>query len=282
MLSAELFEGGVVRFLMARRLLGRDLYPAACYLVDGVLVDSGIHHLRRALAAALAGRPLTALVNTHAHEDHMGANAPLQRERGVPVLAHPDALPVLADPRLLSLRPYQRIFFGEPAPSAGRAIGNAVETERHLFRVMHAPGHSADHLVLYEPRRGWLFSGDAFIAGADRVFRRSYDLGRMTETLRMLAALDAEVMFTGMGQVVRRPARQIERKLDYLGEIAERIAALGRQGAAPAEIARRLFPGDFAVRVVTSGDFAAEHLVRSVLRHRAPRPSPPPPGGPPR
>ena len=88
----------------------------------------------------------------------------------------------------------------------------------------------------------------------------------MTATLRMLASLGAEIMFTGMGNVVRRPAKQIERKLDHFEEISHRIGMLRREGLKAAEIAKRLFPGDLAVRLVTSGDFSAEHLVRSVLR----------------
>lgn len=259
-------DDGVVRFAMARRLLGKDLYRAACYWVDGLLIDSGISHRRMDLATSLSGYPVSAIVNTHAHEDHMGANALLQSARRVPVFGHTKALPTIEDPRKLSLLPYQRLFFGEPSPAIGTPVDETIATRCHTFRVLHAPGHSPDHIVLHEADRGWLFAGDAFIAGQDRVFRGCYDIREMTATLRMLASLGAEIMFTGMGNVVRRPAKQIERKLDHFEEISQRIGMLRREGLKAAEIARRLFPRDLAVRLVTSGDFSAEHLVRSVLR----------------
>lgn len=266
MFKVDVVEGDVARFVMARRLLGKNLYRAACYLADGLLVDTGIPLLCGKIEKALSDKPLSAIVNTHAHEDHMGANAVLQKGRRVPIFAHENALPVLSDPGKLSLLPYQKLFFGEPAPSTGKPIGDSIRTERHLFKVIRSPGHSSDHVALYEESRGWLFSGDAFIGGHDRVFREGYDILEMTKTLGKLSSLGAGVMFTGMGNVVRNPARQLARKLSYFEETSQRIARLHRKGMAPSDIAKRLFPGDFTVRLFTSGNFSAENLVRSFLR----------------
>ncbi len=266
MLNADVVEDGVVRFVMARRLLGKKLYRSSCYLVDGLLVDSGIPHLRKSFVKSLAGRNVSAIVNTHSHEDHIGANALLQETRGIPVFAHERALPILSDPGKLSLLPYQRVFFGEPLPSTAKPAGDVVSTGKHRFRVIHSPGHSADHIVLFEEGRGWLFSGDAFIGGQDRVLREGFDLRGIVKTLKMLASLGAGVMFTGMGNVVRNPGKQIERKISYFEEVSEKIRKMRREGMESPEIARRLFPGDLAVRLVTSGNFSAANLVQAFLR----------------
>jgi hypothetical protein len=65
--------------------------------------------------------------------------------------------------------------------------------------------------------------------------------------------------------VIGSPSKKIERKLSYYEEITHKIGKLRREGMEAPEIARRLFPGDRTVRIVTSGNFSAAHLVKSVL-----------------
>ena len=108
----------------------------------------------------LDNRKVCFIVNTHSHEDHIGANKAVQAKFGSQILAHSDALPVLLDPSTQKLRPYQIVMWGYPQSSTGTAIGEELETEHHKFRVIHTPGHSPDHITLYEPDRGWIFSGD--------------------------------------------------------------------------------------------------------------------------
>ena len=171
MFRAEAIEGGVVRMVMSRELFGKELYPAACYLAGGLLVDTGIAHLSKDLVSCLKGKPVESIVNTHAHEDHMGANALLQKIFKVPIYAHRDALPIIAHPERLKLLPYQKFYFGLPAPADAEPIAEVLHVGGHRFRVHPAPGHSPDHILLHEEERGWLLCGDAFIAGQDRVFR---------------------------------------------------------------------------------------------------------------
>lgn len=254
--------------VMSRELFGKELYPAACYLVGGLLVDTGIAHLRKDLVSFLKGKPFEAIVNTHAHEDHMGANALLQQVFKVPIYAHREALPIISRPALLKLLPYQKLYFGLPAPAHADPIPEVLEAGGHRFRVHPAPGHSPDHVLLHEEEHGWLFCGDAFIAGQDRVFRGSYDLAEILGTLRRILALAPEIMFTGMGAVLRRPAARVRGKIAQYEEAAERAADLFRSGFGEKEISRKLFPGDGMVRFVTTGDFTALKLVRAFLRYK--------------
>jgi len=258
-------DNGITQRLTARHCFGRDLYPAASYLVDGLLVDTGTAREECVFLQSLDGISVRMIVNTHSHEDHIGCNGLLQSFRRLPVLAHPLALPVLRNPRLLSLLPYQRFLFGFPRPSDGEPIGDSVTTGRYAYRVLALPGHSRDHIGLFEETRGWLFSGDAYIGGRDRVLRRDYDVWDMIRTFRSLASLPINAMFTGTGHVLHDPVRRIERKLEYLLEMEEQVRDLKNAGMEEREIARRLFPGDLFLRLATSGHFAATHLVRSFL-----------------
>ncbi len=258
-------SAGVTRFVMARSVLGRDLYRAACYLVDGLLVDTGMAHVGKALFGCLESENVQAIVNTHSHEDHIGCNAALQETRGIPVYAHPLAIPVIGEPSILALRPYQRFFFGYPRPSNAVPAGFTISTGRRDFRVMQTPGHSPDHISIYDEERGWLFCGDAYFGNRERVLRADYDVWEMIGTFRSLAALPLETLYTGTGAVVLHPARRIQRKLEYLLETANRVWSLREAGLDAGRIARRLFPSDLAIRTFTSGHFSAENLVRSFL-----------------
>ena len=66
------------------------------------MVDTGCAHTHKELLKALEGRPVERIVNTHTHEDHIGANGALQWQNPrLDILAHPLALPVLADGKIV-------------------------------------------------------------------------------------------------------------------------------------------------------------------------------------
>lgn len=265
MLQRQSYDA-VQAFIMSRPILGHSFYQTAAYWVDGLLVDSGCFHTARQLLLATAGLPLAQVVNTHGHEDHIGANALLQKERGARVLAHPLALPILANPRRQHLHPYRRLFWGWPQPSAGLAAGAWVETERHRFRVIPTPGHSPDHIALHEPERGWLFSGDAFIGGRDRTARPDYDIQAIIASLKRMAALEPTLLFQGSGTVREDPTPELQRKIAYLEELGAEVRRLHAQGLGVPAIQKRLLGRDPYIRWLTLGHFRGEHLVRAYLQ----------------
>ncbi|MFQ6001895.1 MAG: MBL fold metallo-hydrolase, partial [Anaerolineae bacterium] len=109
--------GKIVKIRLARSILGRPLYYTAAYWVDGLLIDTGCPRTSRELLSVIEELGLERIVNTHSHEDHIGGNALLREKFGVEILAHPLALPFLADPKRLHLQLYRRLIWGSPAPS---------------------------------------------------------------------------------------------------------------------------------------------------------------------
>jgi glyoxylase-like metal-dependent hydrolase (beta-lactamase superfamily II) len=259
----------VVRIDAARTIAGRGYYWTTAYLVDGLLIDSGCAHTAGELVAWVRDERLTCLLNTHSHEDHIGANGPLQIARaGLKINVHPCAVSVLADPRAtLPQQPYRLFMWGRPEPSTSQAVadGEWIETENHRFQVIYTPGHSPDHICLYEPERGWLFSGDLFIGGRDRALRADYDIWGIIDSLQRVAALPLRKLFPGCARVRSDPERALADKIAYLEETGSKVLELHREGLSTGAIARRLLGGPMFIEYFTLGHFSRRGLVVSYL-----------------
>jgi glyoxylase-like metal-dependent hydrolase (beta-lactamase superfamily II) len=272
MLHTEVVQQ-VRAFRVGRTMLGRSYYYTAAYYVDGLMVDTGCYYTVEELVAALQGLHVHTIVNTHSHEDHVGANAAIQAEFGAKVQVHPLALPVLASPRELKLLPYQKVMWGRPAPSLGSAIGDFVETDHHRFRVILTPGHGLDHICLYEPNEGWLFTGDAYVGGKDRALRKGHDIWSIIASLRKLAELDAEWLFSGSGTVKSSAPAELASKIAYLEEIGDKILTLHRKGLSVPRIRRKVLGPELPITYITLGDFNGDNLVRSYISNKSSKPS---------
>lgn len=259
----------VVRLRMARSAPVFPPYFTAAYWVDGLLVDSGCAHSAQELTLELRSYHVEQVANTHSHEDHIGANADVQETFDCPVRAHSDALPILADPRLQPLQAYRRFFWGWPRPSHGERIGAWVETEKHRFQVIHTPGHSPNHVCLLEPEEGWLFSGDAYIGGRDRVLRQGYDIVQIISSLQVLAKLPVSIIFPGSGTVRENGTVALIEKVMYLEELGERIHHLHEQGLSAQQIRQSVLGREPYLTWLTRGHFSGTRLVRSFLGESA-------------
>jgi glyoxylase-like metal-dependent hydrolase (beta-lactamase superfamily II) len=263
------FYGGITRFDLARTMAGRGRYWTTAYLVDGMLVDTGCAHSTTELVKALADVSVLRIVNTHTHEDHIGANGPLQCQRdGLEILAHPLALPVLADPRRTQpLHRYRRVMWGWPEPSEGRPLfdGQVIETKRYRFQALYTPGHSPDHICLYEPQQGWLFTGDLYVGGRDRALRADCNIWQIITSLKRIAALPSTAMFPGSARVRHNPAEALNAKIAHLEELGEAVLALDQQGWGISDIVRALCGGPMLIEFITLGHFSRRQLVLSCL-----------------
>jgi len=267
--------GDVVKLKMARDLPGPLRYYTSCYWVDGLLIDTGCAHCSREFQQAIASLTVSRVVNTHCHEDHIGNNSTCQ-ERGTPIQTHAAALPYLADPRRLRLHPYRHVFWGMPRPSQAAPIGDTVATDRYTFRVLPTPGHSPDHICLYEANQGWLFTGDAYVGGQDKALRQGFDIYAIIASLKLLASLPAACLFPASGSVVHEPTAALARKVEYLEETGDKVRRLHAQGLSPAQIRQALFGREMMIAYVTMGDFSGLNLVNSYLDGLDPSPVPRP------
>ncbi len=132
-----------------------------------VLVDSGYcTHSEQTLAlveAALRGRELDLLVNTHLHSDHCGSNFALQnRYAQLQTLIPPGQAKDVQDwnPVALTYQPT-----GQSCPrfkfSGTLQVGGIMALGASLWEVHAASGHDPHSVVFFEPIRKVLLSADA-------------------------------------------------------------------------------------------------------------------------
>ena len=265
MIEVNRFEE-VTQIKMSREVGGTPLYWVAAYLVDGLLIDTGCKYTAEELVAFLEGQRLRLAVNTHYHEDHIGANYLLQQKFGIRILAPRESVPLINQvPRLY---PYQEMVWGYPEPTGVDCLPPKIETERFHFDVVDTPGHCKGHVALVEPGKGWCFSGDLFIAPRPKVVRPEEDIGEIIRSMEKLAALPAErlILFTAMGDIVPDGRNALQECVAHFRDLSKKAKQLEKEGLSAAAIRDKIFGRESSLAAPTDGQFSSENLVRSALR----------------
>ncbi|MGE5553715.1 MAG: MBL fold metallo-hydrolase [Betaproteobacteria bacterium] len=147
------------------------LLSTNCYLVtdpesgEMLVIDPGAEP-ERILAAIRASRArVVAIVNTHGHWDHIGANGAVKEATGAPLVIHAADAPWLGIIHT-STRSGMHLPHPVESPPADRLLRGEEELSlgRHRVRVIHTPGHTPGGVCLYLP--GLLFAGDTLFAGS--------------------------------------------------------------------------------------------------------------------
>lgn len=142
-----------------------------------------------ALLAAISGRPVTAIVVTHAHADHSGLAPALARATGAPVLARGDwragRSAVMEQAAVAGLSAAEDGLDRDFRPDICLGDGARVAAEGGDLGVLHTPGHAAGHICL--TRGDSVFSGDHVMGWATSVI--SPPDGDMGDYMRSLGRL---------------------------------------------------------------------------------------------
>ncbi len=148
------------------------------------------------------------IVCTHSHADHSPGAAPLQAlcKTRPPILGLPSATTSRPTARFTpdrALHDHERLTLAGPTAS-----------EKHTLRVIHTPGHAANHLCLVLEEDGLLFSGDHILNGSTTVVDPPD--GDMTAYLDSLDTLDlacandnVEFILPAHGYVIGSPREAI-------------------------------------------------------------------------
>lgn len=142
---------------------------ANCYIVgceethQAAVIDPGGDADRILMALARENLTLCAIINTHGHFDHVGANKPLKEATDAPLMIHEGDVPML---RHLSRSAATWGLRAEDSPLPDRLLseGDTVDCGRIQFKVLHTPGHTPGGISLYADSA--VFVGDTLFAGS--------------------------------------------------------------------------------------------------------------------
>jgi glyoxylase-like metal-dependent hydrolase (beta-lactamase superfamily II) len=228
------------------------------FLTRGTLVDTAFHGVRREFGTLLDETAPSGVLVTHQHEDHAG-NAELVARRGIPLGAAPDTLAAIQSVAPIG---FYRRFVWSPMPSLRTAVIPHVPAGLVLI---HAPGHSADHHVVWDAERETLFAGDLFLSVKVRVARPGEDPRVLARSLRSIARLPIRRMLDSHRGEIDRPVQRLLAKAAWLDETIGRMDQLHAAGKAERNILRDVFGGEAAVSYVSGGDLSRMNFIRAVL-----------------
>lgn len=163
------------------------------------VIDTGVDdpaHIQR-LAQAGNGRIRWILV-THTHPDHSRGALELKALTGAPVYAHPTPLRGIRDDGFRA--------------DAYVDEGDVIEAEDFRLRVLHTPGHAANHLCFLLEPEGLLFAGDQVMEGVTVVINPpDGDMNAYLDSLERLQGEPIRCIAPGHGAVIEQPRAELER-----------------------------------------------------------------------
>ncbi|WP_043932655.1 MBL fold metallo-hydrolase [Bacillus sp. EB01] len=207
------------------------VFPVNCYLVEEknglTLVDAAMPFSAKGIikAAETIGKPITSIVLTHAHEDHVGALDSIKA-------AFPDALVhvserdsrIMEGDRSLDVHEEQTpIKGGIPKSLKTRADVRLKEGDRiGSLLAVESPGHTPGSMSFLDTRSNALIAGDAFqtraglaVAGDKRLLFPFPAFGTWSKatalkSAKKLAELKPSILATGHGEMIKNPVERME------------------------------------------------------------------------
>jgi glyoxylase-like metal-dependent hydrolase (beta-lactamase superfamily II) len=165
-----------------------------------------------------------------------------------------------------AIRLYRRVVWGRTSPLT---VPLRVFDVAPLMLV-ETPGHSADHLAVWDAERRILVSGDLFLGVKVRVAHEEDESPRvLVASLRRAAALEPRLLLDAHRGLVRNAAAALRAKADWNEEQIGEIERLHAAGNSAREIVKRLFGGESAVGYVSGLEYSRRGFVRAVLREGA-------------
>jgi glyoxylase-like metal-dependent hydrolase (beta-lactamase superfamily II) len=155
-----------------------------------VVVIDAPHDIAPVLEIA-GDRRVTAILTTHAHDDHVRSAPALADATGAPIWLHPDDAPV-----------WELTHPGR-TPDAPLTDGQRIRVGDGVLEVLHTPGHTPGAVSFYAAGSGVVYTGDTLFRGGPGATGRSFsDRDTILASIRrrLLVLPDDTVVHPGHGR----------------------------------------------------------------------------------
>jgi glyoxylase-like metal-dependent hydrolase (beta-lactamase superfamily II) len=211
-----------------------NFFPVNCYLVEEetelTLIDAALPYSAKAIikAAADIGKPITRIILTHAHQDHVGALDTLKA-----TLPEANVMISMRDAALL--KGNRQLEPGEPQTPIRGGVPKSIKTKPDTLlsdgdcigslQAIAAPGHTPGHLAFIDTRNKALIAGDALqIRGGIAVSGQykfwfpftamaTWNKTTALETARKLRLLSPSLLAVGHGAVLQNPLKLMNKAI---------------------------------------------------------------------
>ena len=244
--------------------MGPPIMSVFMYVIDGLVIDSGQHHMAKAVRGLFRDKFPSRIVLTHHHEDHSGNAAMIGNLHSIPVLGHQLTAVKMASG--FPILPYQRLVWGKAPPLNVTPLERIIETDRFAFTPVHTPGHSKDHTVFLEKHHGWLFSGDLYLGDRIKFFRSDEHFSDQIASLKKILLYDFDSLFCAHNPCLKGAKLKIRNKLQFLEDLYGRIRKLVAKGLSQKAVIKKLDPkNDRRGKWITMGNASFANMVRSAM-----------------
>lgn len=247
--------------------MGNNVQTVYAFVVGEVLIDTAQSHNRENILKVVNQHPISKIILTHHHEDHSGNVAYLMDKLKIDAYAHPKAVKILK--KGINVSPLSKLLSGNVAGANLKPLSedDIITTNNYTLHPIYTPGHCDDHFCYHEPNKGWLFSGDLYVADKIKYFASFESLLTQIASLKKLIALDFDVLFCSHNPKVHNGKQHLKNKLQFFEDFAGKVEDYYHQGYTAQQIFSLMgMKENYTNKYLTFGAFCAENMVHSVIK----------------
>jgi len=247
-------------------LFGKPKMYVYIFLIDGLLIDTGMVWLSNEINDALASESVDKIILTHHHEDHTGNVESIKKAKGVSAYGSHKCCELMKSPA--KVEPARWITWGQNKPATILAldIKATLKTAGHDLRIIETPGHAIDHISLYDADKGWLFSGDIYVHDYINVFMRDEDIGLQVTSIRKLLQLEFDVLFCNHQPILKNGKIRLANKLQFLEDFLGRVTDVYELGMSPKVIMKELdLKENRLIKMMSLGQLSRLNMIKSAM-----------------